>query len=181
MTLRRLLRPLLLVAAAAPAAFGAADVVAVAENGFTSKNTVTVPVDPARAYAAVVEQVGKWWDPAHTFSRDSANLSIEASPQGCFCEKLPEGGFVRHLTVVFAAPGRMLRLEGGLGPFQSLGVAGSLTWTFQPGEKGGTTVQLTYTAGGYSPTGFKDLAPAADGMLRGQLERYARYLSTGKP
>jgi uncharacterized protein YndB with AHSA1/START domain len=180
MRLRRLLRPLLLLAAA-PAAFALAEVAAVTDNGFTSKNVATVPVDPARAYAAVVEQVAKWWDPAHTFSGDSANLSIEVKPQGCFCEKLPNGGFVRHLTVVFAAPGKMLRLEGGLGPFQSLAMAGNMTWTFQPAEKGGTTVELTYTAGGYSPGGFKDLAPIADGVLRGQLERYARLLSTGKP
>ncbi len=180
MTLRRLL-PALLAIVCAPAAFAAAAVVSLADNGFVSRNTVTVPVDPARAYAALVERVAGWWDPAHTFSQDSANLSIEARPQGCFCEKLPGGGFVRHLTVVFAAPGKTLRLEGGLGPFQAMGVAGSMTWTFQPAADGGTAVELTYTVGGYNPAGFRDIAPLADGVLRGHLERYARFLSTGKP
>ena len=176
-----LLGALLLAAIVRSACPAAAEVLSTAENGFASKNVVTVPVDPGRAYAAVVEQVGRWWDPEHTYSRDSANLSIEARPQGCFCEKLPNGGFVRHLTVVFAAPGKVLRLEGGLGPFQALAVAGNMTWTFRPDEKGGTTVEMTYTAGGYSPTGFKDIAAGADAVLHGQLDRYQRFLSTGKP
>ena len=169
-----------LLAAAALTAAARADVASVGDNGFVSKNVVTVPVDAAKAYAALLD-VAQWWDPAHTYSGDAANLSIEAKPQGCFCEKLPNGGFVRHMTVIFGAPGKMLRLEGGLGPFQSLAAAGILTWTFKSDEKGSTVVELVYTAGGYSPTGWKDLAAGADGVLRGQLERYQKRLTTGKP
>ncbi|HYB54029.1 MAG TPA: ATPase, partial [Thermoanaerobaculia bacterium] len=91
----------ILAAAGAPA-----EVVDVADNGFTVRNSVVVPVDASKAYLAVVDGVGRWWDPEHTFSRDAANLSIEAKPRGCFCEKLPDQGFVEHMRVIHAMPGK---------------------------------------------------------------------------
>ena len=84
------------------------------------------------------------------------------------------------MTVLFADPGKLLRLSGGLGPLQSMAVNAVMTWTFQPGDKG-TTVEMTYAAGGYDREGFKDLAPGVDAVLRAQIERYQRYVNTGKP
>lgn len=84
------------------------------------------------------------------------------------------------MTVVFADPGKLLRFDGGLGPLQSLAVAGVMTWSFTPAEKG-TEVELTYLVGGYNRGGFKDLAPGVDAVLRAQLERYQRYVNAGKP
>jgi uncharacterized protein YndB with AHSA1/START domain len=173
------LRQLVAAALIAGAAILSADVVDVADNGFTLKLTVTVAAEPAKAFQALVD-VGKWWDPAHTYSQDAANLSIDAKPQGCFCERLPGKGAVVHMTVVNVVTGKLLRLEGGLGPLQSLGAAGSLTWSFQPAEKS-TTVEVRYAVGGYNPAGFKGLAPVVDTVLRSQLERYKRYVDTGKP
>jgi hypothetical protein len=93
--------------AAAALAVGAgtlpAEVVDVADNGFTVKLTVTVAAEPAKAFQALVD-VGKWWDPAHTYSQDAANLSIDPKPQGCFCERLPGKGAVVHMTVVNLVP-----------------------------------------------------------------------------
>ena len=169
----------LLVGLAAGVGGAAGEVVDASDSGFTVRSVVTVPVPPDKAYAALTESVGRWWDPAHTFSGDSANLSIDPKPQGCFCERLPGGG-VRHLTVVFALPGKILRLAGALGPLQDLGVAGSMTWKFQPAE-GGTTVEVRYTVGGYRAGGLKDLAIPVDGVLHAQADRYKRFLETGKP
>jgi hypothetical protein len=166
---------LLLACAPAPG-----EVLDVGDNGFGIRNAVTVPVDPARAYLALVDAVGKWWDPAHTFSGDAANLVIEARPQGCWCERLPDQGGVRHMTVVYAEPGKLIRFAGGIGPLQAMAVSGTMTWSFQPAGKG-TAVELRYLVGGYNPGGFKDMAPAVDSVLRGQLERFRRYLETGKP
>src|SRR5215475_2054490 len=139
------------------AAAVSAEVVDVGDNGFAIRETATVPADPARAWSALVE-VGKWWDPAHTYSGDAANLSIDPKPQGCWCEKLPGKGGVEHMTVLFADPGKLLRFSGGLGPLQSMAVAGVMTWTFAPAA-GGTAVEVTYSVGGYNRGGFKDLAP----------------------
>ena len=170
----------LVLAALAALPFGlTGEVLDLGDNGFTVKQTVTVGGDAAHAYAALVD-VGKWWDPAHTWSGDAANLTIDPKAQGCWCEKLPPAGSVRHMTVVFASPGKMLRFEGGLGPLQSMAVAGVMTWTFQPAEKG-TTVEVTYVVGGYNPGGFKNLAPGVDGVLHAQLERYRKFTDTGKP
>jgi hypothetical protein len=164
---------------AAAAAVATAEVVDVGENGFALRQTVTVSADAAKAWQAAVD-VGKWWDPSHTYSQDSANLSIDPRPGGCWCEKLPGKGGVEHMTVEFTDPGKLLRFKGGLGPLQSMAVSGVLTWTFKAVEAG-TAVELTYVVGGYSRGGFKDLAPGVDGVLREQIERYQRYVNTGKP
>lgn len=161
------------------ASAASAEVVEAGDSGFTLKETVVVQADAARAYAALVA-VGKWWDPAHTYSGDAANLSIDPKPQGCWCEKLPDGGGVRHMDVVLVMPGKMVRFVGGLGPLQGMGVHGSMTWTFKPAEKG-TAVEVTYVVGGHAANGFKELAAGVDGVLRGQVERYGRFVDTGKP
>ena len=155
-----------------------AEVVDVGENGFLVKETVTVDADAAKAWSALVD-VGKWWNPAHTYSNDAANLSLDARPGGCWCEKLPGGG-VEHMRVVFADPGKTLRLSGGLGPLQSTAVAGVMTWTLRAAPKG-TIVEMTYAVGGYNRGGFRDLAPGVESVLAEQIGRYQRYAGTGKP
>ena len=84
------------------------------------------------------------------------------------------------MTVVFADPGRLLRLDGGLGPLQSMAVSGVLTFELKPGEKG-TDVEVTYVVGGYSRGGFKDIASGVDAVLAAQIARYQRYANSGKP
>ena len=54
----------------------AAEVKSVAPNGFEVTSTATIAASAERVYSALGE-VGRWWDPAHTFSRDAANLGIE--------------------------------------------------------------------------------------------------------
>jgi hypothetical protein len=87
---------------------------------------------------------------------------------GCFCERLKDGGSVQHLQVIYAAPGQGLRLRGALGPLQTEGVDGTLTWMLKPGE-GGTTVTLSYVLGGYVRSGMEQWAPKVDRVLDEQL------------
>jgi hypothetical protein len=122
----------------------------------------------------------KWWSSDHTYSGNSANLSIDARATGCWCEKLPNLGGVRHMSVVYVARRKAIRFEGGLGPLQSMGLSGSMTWKFDAQEKG-TTVEVRYAVGGYNPGGLKEVAPLVDGVLRAHVERYQRYVDTGKP
>src|ERR1700704_6205463 len=98
-----------------------ADVVDSAPNGFTVKVAADAAAPAARVYQALTQQIASWWDKAHTWSGNAAYLSIDARPGGCFCEKLPNGG-VQHMTVLYADPGKLLRLSGGLGPLQDLAV-----------------------------------------------------------
>jgi hypothetical protein len=159
---------------------GGATVVDSTQAGFLVHSEAVVSAAPDSVYRALVGRVGAWWDAGHTFSGDSRNLSLDATPGGCFCESLPQGGGVRHLTVVFASPGRVLRLVGALGPLQGAGVAGSLTWNLTPVLEG-TKVGLDYSAGGYLTGGLAALAPAVDAVMEGQLSRLKRFVETGRP
>lgn len=158
----------------------AADVADSAANGFTVKIVTQIHASPADVYNRLVHNVGEWWNSAHSFSGDSHNLSIEDRPQGCFCEKLPGGGGLRHLEVVFAAPGKMLRLSGGLGPLQGMATAGSMTFTFTPAE-GGTKLDVTYTVVGYAAQGMSTWAAPVNMVLTEQITRLKSYIEVGNP
>ena len=163
-----------------------AEVVNISPNGFQIRHEVQLNVTTDVAYEALVGQVGNWWNPSHTYTHDTRNLSIDARPGGCFCEKFPKGGGVEHMRVVYAAPGKALRMSGALGPMQSSGLAGSMSWDFvAPGmaETGqtGSKLVLTYSVGGYMLGGFEKMAPGANAMLEEQIKRYKNLVNTGKP
>lgn len=159
---------------------GASPAVAqVSSHGFLVKLEASIDAPPKQVYDALVEQVGQWWDSAHTFSGDARNLSIDARPGGCFCERLPDGGGVEHLRVVHAAPGKLLRMSGALGPLQASGLAGSMTWKLT-GVSGGTVVELWYSVGGFMEGDFETIAPAVEVVLGEQLGRLELFIETGK-
>src|SRR3984885_8937606 len=116
-----------------------ADVADSAANGFTVKIALTIQASPDDVYRKLVRNIGDWWDADHTFSGNSHNLTIEEKPAGCFCEKLPNGGGVRHMEVVYFAPGKQLVLSGALGPLQSMAVTGSMTIKLSPLDADKTT------------------------------------------
>ena len=152
-----------------------------AANGFTIQQSWTVQATPEAVYAWFMDHVRDWWSPAHTFSRDAHNLSIQARPGGCWCEKLPKsGGFVRHLELVYLEPSRLVRFAGGLGPLQAMAVNGAMTIRFDAAE-GATKVQLTYTVGGYMDKGLNTLAPVVDMVLKEQFGRFKSFVETGSP
>jgi len=154
-----------------------ADITDAAPNGFTLSETAHIAASSDKVYAALITPKF-WWSPQHTFSHDPANLTLDARAGGCWCETLPGGGSVLHLTVVFAAPGKMLRLIGGMGPFQAMAVNGVMTWTLKPNGDG-TDVAITYAVGGYTPGGFTGIEPVADRVFGEQLSRLKTYVETG--
>lgn len=157
-----------------------AEVMSVGPGGFAVKHEVAVKVSPGPLYDALTVKVGSWWNPEHTFSHDARNLSIAAVPGGCFCERFPDSGGVQHMTVVYASPGKALRMIGALGPLQGLGVAGSLTWDLKKSDAG-TTLVVTYGIGGYMAGGFEKIAPVVDGVIGEQVARLKAFAETGSP
>lgn len=149
-------------------------------NGFLVKRAVAIKAAPEKVYGALTREVGNWWSPDHTYSRNSKNLSIDARPGGCFCEKLPDGGGVAHMIVIAVFAGRMLRMTGALGPLQASGLAGSLTWELT-GAAGNTNLKMSYSVGGYMQEGFEKIAPAVDAVLGEQVTRLKAYVETGRP
>lgn len=168
----------LALAAALVAGAARAEVVDAQPNGFESRHSVTVDASPAAVRAAVAK-IGDWWDPSHTYSGDAKNLSLDVAG-GCFCETL-KTGLVRHMTVVYA-DANAVRLEGALGPLQSTGATGHLTFAVKPAADGKTTLTVTYVVGGYARGGLGAAwAAPVDSVIGVQVGRLKAYAETGRP
>jgi len=167
------------------AAFGAnpaaqAEIVTAGPNGFSLRHIAEAPnVAPPVIWAALSD-IGKWWDPEHTYSGDARNLTLEPYVRGCFCEKLSLYAGIEHGSVVYAQPAKTLRINGALGPLQEFGVNGVMTWQIEPGA-GGSKITFTYNVGGFADRPLADWAPIVDEVLGGQLQRLARYVTVGNP
>ena len=149
-----------------------------AANGFTVKLELNIQAPPQDVYYRVV-RVGDWWNSMHTFSGDAHNLSIEDKAMGCFCEKLPSGGSVRHMVVVYADPGKKLVLSGALGPLQSIAATGSMTIQLAPAG-GATKLTVVYAVTGYLAAGMNTWAAPVDSVLTEQFTRLKSLIETGK-
>lgn len=167
-------RLVLLGSGLALAGLAHAEVKDVQRNGFTIENSQVVPVDVDRAWNALVADVGRWWPKDHTWWGDAGRLSIEPRAGGCFCER--DGARQAwHMTVTFVDPGNTLRMTGGLGPLQGMGLDGALEWRFAKVE-GGTRITLWYRAGGYTPDDLGKFAAVVDKVQGLQLGGLADYL-----
>ena len=170
----------ILLGGATPAS---AEVIDPTETGFVSRLAVEVKAAPADVWKSLIAP-NLWWNKAHTYSGDAANLYLDAQAGGCFCEKLPLGkdaapnsrnGSAEHMRVIHAAPGRVLRLSGGLGPLQSEPVGGVLTVTLKP-TVAGTRILWEYVVGGFMRYKVVEIAPAVDKVLTGQLASLAAHV-----
>jgi uncharacterized protein YndB with AHSA1/START domain len=150
-----------------------------AANGFTVKQEFSIQAPPQDVYGRLVHNVGDWWNSMHTFSGDARNLSIDDKASGCFCEKLANGGSVRHLDVVYAEPGKKLVFSGALGPLQSIAATGSMTIQLATAGEG-TKLAVVYTVTGYLPAGMNTWASPVDSVLNEQFTRLKNLIETGK-
>jgi len=169
----------IIASALACAAQARAEIVSAGPSGFNLRLVAEVP-NPAPVVWASLADIGKWWDPEHTYSGDSRNLTLEPFVRGCFCEKLSLYAGIEHATVIYAQPAKTLRLSGALGPLQDFGVSGVMTWNIEPAG-GGSRITLTYNVGGFADRPLADWAPLVDEMLGGQLKRLVRYIGQGNP
>lgn len=167
---------LLAWAGAAMAAPAHAAVTATSDIGFATQSSVEIAAEPGAVYALLAVP-GRWWDDSHTYSGDSANMTLEPRAGGCFCETIPDPsgkpGSIEHGRVIYAVPGKQLRLSAALGPLQSEGVVGTLDFSIQPKGKG-VQVTMTYIVGGYLRGGPAAIAPIVDQVLNAQLQGLKR-------
>jgi uncharacterized protein YndB with AHSA1/START domain len=163
----------------------AAEVVESSEDHFVTRNSVTVKAGPKAAWLELIAP-GGWWNKAHSWSGDAANLSLTPQGGGCFCERIPEkesssivglSGSAQHMTVVMAEPMKVLRMRGALGPLQSEPVDGVLTVTMQPDKAtGGTKLVWEYVVSGHMRFEVAKISKAVDGVMSEQLSRLADKL-----
>lgn len=149
-------------------------------GGFAVEETLQIAAPADRVFAALTRPSG-WWSPDHTFSHDAANLTLDPRAGGCWCERLPGGGSVEHLRVIYADAPRMLRLRGALGPMQSMPVEGVMTWTLTP-SGAGTELKVTYAVAGDSSANLgARLSAIVDQVLGQQAARLKALVETGRP
>lgn len=154
-----------------------AEVVDQTPAGFTSRLLIDFDAAPDEVWRALTSDIAQWWNPDHTWSGDAGNLFLKAEAGEEFGEKLPHGGTVTHMEVQSAAPGKLLRLRGSLGPLQSMAVVGVLSVEFAE-QDAGTLLTVTYVVGGYTAGGLEPLAGPVDGVIVEQFERLKAH--TGK-
>jgi len=184
LTMRSFRYTAVLLAALLPLTGAYAEVTSASAAGFVSEHVLVLPATPEEAYRALTQEISAWWDADHSYSGAAANFSMDAREGGCFCEKLLNGGSVMHMQVVYADPGVLLRLVGGLGPLQGMGVSGSMDFALESltetsGGKG-TLLTYRYVVHGYAPgeAGVGAFAEAVDRVQLGQLLRLQSYLQT---
>lgn len=157
---------LLMVLATSPAF---AEVKSSSPAGFEVERKAVIKAPPEAIYARI-GQIGLWWDPAHSYSKEAANLRLELKAGGCFCESFGQGGTIEHMRVIYADPKTGIRMSGGLGPLQSEAVTGTFAWTFKPVE-GGTELTQSYIVSGLVRGGIQTYAAPVDKVLVEQFDR----------
>jgi len=161
--------------AASPAG---AEVVSASPNGFEVRQTVNLVVAPNVAFAAFGDLPG-WWDPQHTYSGKSSNLSLDMTPGGCFCERFPDGGGIEHMHVIYVEPGKHVILTGALGPLLYEATTGGMDVMVKSGA-GGSQLVLDYRVAGFAKGGADKLAAGVDAVLGEQMKRFRSY-ATARP
>lgn len=146
-------------------------------NGFTLENVVTVPVSPEVAWKALVKDVDQWWPKKHSWW--TGKFRIETEANGCFCETAGDRQAL-HMVVSFVDPGQTLRMLGGLGPLQGLGLSGALEWRLKSVE-GGTQITLAYVVGGYTTADLLKFAPIVDQVQGIQLGSLDAFINKREP
>ena len=169
--------PAALLAAISSPAF--AEVKAASDTGFNSVHIATVNATPEEIWTRLLTPKD-YWNKAHSWSGSTAGFYIDAQANGCFCElfqeadvngKLNTVGSVEHMRVLFAHPGKVLRMQGALGPLQSEAVIGTLTVAMEPTkDKVETRVSFSYVVGGYMRYTVAEIAPAVDKVLGEQFK-----------
>lgn len=169
--LKSLIAAAALLLTAAPAS---AEVIARTADSFTLSYDVNIETTPGDVVLAL-ESVGSWWDGAHTYSGDAANMSLSLKPGGCFCEALPDGKTFEHGRTVLVDDDQ-LRLFAPLGPLNGRATRADLTFSW-PETLRGTTLTMTFVVEG---AGLGAFADAVDGVMSGQFARLARFIEYGE-
>ncbi len=158
-----------------------AEVVAAAPGAIILQAEARVTASPDQAWRALT-RVKNWWSSAHTYSGDSSRLRLDARAGGCWCERW-DGQSVEHARVVMVMErdgSRTLRVLGGFGPLQEMGVSGVLTFVVAPDPQG-ARITMTYRVSGDPGLSLDQIAPGVDAVLTEQFGRLGRFAVSGSP
>ncbi len=153
---------------AASAASTNADVIAALSGHYTLRHEAVSSLPPGALWDRLVHPE-TWWSPAHSYSGDAANLSLDPRAGGLWKEEW-DGGSVAHGEVLYVNPGEQLRLEAPFGPLQSMAVDVVWTITILP-EGSGSKVIFDEVANGSDASNLDKVAGAVDGVKAEAMRR----------
>jgi len=144
-------------------------------GAFVVEHSLTLSGSPVAIYEAITGDVSDWWD--HSFSGHPYRFYIEAKPGGGFWEIFNEAGDgVKHATVTYADPGKLLRFEG------PLGLAGNAldlvtTCTFTEAGPDSTRLDVSVHGAGEIREGWPEAVDRA--WYHFLFERFKPYVESG--
>ena len=150
------------------AASANADVLAASPGHYTLRHEAVSPLAPDAVWNRLVHPE-TWWSPAHSYSGDAANLSLDLRAGGLWKEEW-DGGSVAHGAVLYINPGTQLRLDAPFGPLQSMAVNVVWTITILP-EGTGSKVIFDEVANGSDASNLDRIAGVVDGVKAEAMRR----------
>ncbi len=152
-------------------------------TSFASSHIANVSAEPDALWKRILAPKD-WWNPDHSWSGSTAGFYIDAQAGGCFCElfqtkdnkgQLKTTGSVEHMRVIYAQPGKVLRMQGALGPLQSEAVLGTLTVAIEANAEGGSSkISFNYVVSGHTRFPPGKIASAVDAVI---AEQFARLIA----
>lgn len=167
-------RILFVVAVLSAAAPAHAEVVSRGENGFTLRFSTAAEIDPGDIPGAL-QALPDWWEASHTYSGDSKNLSLDLTPGGCWCEKLPDNPTFDHGRTVSVDADRIV-FHAPFGPLRGKATRAELTVTWPPANRGWTPTWTFVVEG----PGLGVMADGVDRVMGNGFQRWMRYLEYGE-
>ena len=149
-----------------------AEIVQATPDHFTLKLEAETELTPDETWERLIHP-DRWWLSDHTYSADSANLSLDPEAGGLWREDWA-GGSVWHGTVLQAQPGKTLVLSAPFGPLQGLGVTSVWTISLAESDTGGTLIRFDHVTNGTAASQLDQLAPAVDFVKSEALKSLAR-------
>lgn len=151
------------------------EVLSKSPHGFTLQIERNVNVSHQQAYQQFLN-IAEWWNADHTYFGKSENLFIEGKAGGCFCE-IEGDKQVLHMTVTYVEPNKEIKMVGGLGPLQMMGISGGMSWKFESLGNNKTKIIHRYQVNGTIDGGLDKLAPIVDQVQTIQVNALAETLS----
>ncbi|WP_332657876.1 hypothetical protein [Brevundimonas sp.] len=165
-----MLRPLLAAVLALCATPASAEVVARTADSFTLRYAEAADIEPDEIPGAL-RGLSRWWEPAHTYTGSAANLSLDLTPGGCWCEKFPDGTDFDHARTVSAGPDRFV-FEAPFGPLRGKTTSARLTVSWQATNDVWTPIWTMAVEG----PGIGAMADTVDSVMSNAYQRWLYFL-----
>lgn len=171
--LKTLIAAAALALSATPAA---AEVIERSADHFVLRYAVALEASPPD-FIDALEHIGEWWNPSHTYSGDSRNLSLALDAGTCFCEAMTDGSTFDHGGVYEYDPETGVVIDAPLGPLKGKTTLSNWTigWT---GANRGTELVMSYVVRG---EGIGAMADGVDAVMGEQFQRMVHFIEYGEP